>query len=113
MKISDPVYGVMEFTDSAVKEIIGLPHFQRLKRIGAGGLLGELKEKGRYTRYEHSIGTMMLLQRLGARREEQIAGLLHDVSHTAFSHTIDYVLGDPLKSDFQDANHDRYLATTS
>ncbi len=113
MKISDPVYGVMEVTDSAVKEIIGSPHFQRLKRIGSGGLLGELKEKGRYARQEHSIGTMMLLQRLGAGREEQIAGLLHDVSHTAFSHTVDYVLGDPLKSDFQDANHERYLATTN
>ncbi len=113
MKISDPIYGTMKITDSAITEIIGSPHFQRLKRVWSAGLLGEIKEKGRHTRYEHSIGVMMLLRRLGASREEQIAGLLHDVSHTAFSHTIDYVLGDPLKSDFQDTNHDRYLATTN
>ncbi len=35
---------------------------------------------------------MMLVNRLGGSLEEQIAALLHDVSHTAFSHVIDYVL---------------------
>lgn len=43
------------------------------------------------TRYEHSIGVMLLIKKLGGSLEEQIAGLLHDVSHTAFSHVIDFV----------------------
>jgi len=34
---------------------------------------------------------MLLLKKLGASLEEQIAGLLHDIPHTAFSHTIDFV----------------------
>lgn len=36
---------------------------------------------------------MLLIRTLGGSLEEQIAGLLHDVSHTAFSHVVDYVLG--------------------
>ncbi|MEH7464879.1 HD domain-containing protein [Bacillus thuringiensis] len=45
------------------------------------------------TRYDHSIGTMMLVNKLGGSLKEQVAALLHDVSHTTFSHVIDYVLG--------------------
>jgi HD superfamily phosphohydrolase len=33
-----------------------------------------------------------LLRGLGADRKEQVAGLLHDVSHTAFSHAVDFVV---------------------
>ncbi len=34
---------------------------------------------------------MLLIKKLGGTIEEQIAGLLHDVSHTAFSHVADIV----------------------
>jgi HD superfamily phosphohydrolase len=44
------------------------------------------------TRYDHSMGVMLLVQRMGGSLREQIAALLHDVSHTAFSHVIDYVV---------------------
>ena len=113
MNIDDLVYGTQEITDAAAAEIIATPQFQRLKRIGQGGVLGELSDPQCFTRYEHSIGALLLLQRLGASRNEQIAGLLHDVSHTAFSHTVDYVLGDPLLGDFQDRTHDRYITSTA
>jgi uncharacterized protein len=43
------------------------------------------------TRYEHSLGVFILLRRLRAPRREQVAGLLHDISHTAFSHAVDFV----------------------
>jgi HD superfamily phosphohydrolase len=35
---------------------------------------------------------MLPIRRLEGSLREQLAGLLHDVSHTAFSHLIDYVL---------------------
>ena len=40
---------------------------------------------------------MLLIKKLGGSVEEQIAGLLHDVSHTAFSHVIDYVFDNKMK----------------
>lgn len=43
------------------------------------------------SRFDHSMGVLLLVRRLGAGLDEQIAALLHDVSHTAFSHVIDYV----------------------
>ncbi|MGQ0452819.1 HD domain-containing protein, partial [Bacillus sp. SS-TM] len=41
--------------------------------------------------FDHSVGVMLLVKKLGGSVKEQIASLLHDVSHTAFSHVIDYV----------------------
>jgi HD superfamily phosphohydrolase len=48
-----------------------------------------MPERRPTTRFQHSAGVMALLARLGAPLEEQVAGLLHDVPHTAFSHTVD------------------------
>ncbi|MNL16807.1 HD domain protein [compost metagenome] len=44
-----------------------------------------------HSRLEHSIGVALLIRMLGGSELEQVAGLLHDVSHTAFSHVGDYV----------------------
>lgn len=43
------------------------------------------------TRYEHSVGAMLLVRRAGGSVEAQAAGLLHDVAHTALSHVADNV----------------------
>jgi hypothetical protein len=52
---------------------------------------------------------MIILKKLGASEEEQIAGLLHDASHTAFSHVIDFVMGDGKTEDFQDKQHLQFV----
>lgn len=89
---SDPLYG--EYTlENVLVDLINSSLVQRLKRIHQGGASYLVNPKWNVTRYEHSIGVMLLIRKLGGSLEEQIAGLLHDVSHTAFSHVIDLSLG--------------------
>ncbi|MFC4402713.1 HD domain-containing protein [Gracilibacillus xinjiangensis] len=91
MIISDGIYGAFE-VDSVLEEIILSEPIQRLKGIHQGGASYLVNRKWNVTRYDHSIGVMLLIRKLGGTVEEQIAGLLHDVSHTAFSHIIDFVI---------------------
>ncbi len=89
--ISDLVYGEIEVTDSVLVELMASAPLQRLKKINQHGARPFVITTGSVNRYDHCVGVMLLLRKLGANIEEQIAGLLHDVPHTAFSHVIDYV----------------------
>lgn len=90
MEINDVLYGRHQL-DRVLEELIKSAPVQRLKGVYQGGASFLVNPKWNVTRYEHSIGVMLLIKRLGGTIEEQIAGLLHDVSHTAFSHVIDVV----------------------
>ncbi|MDH4421450.1 HD domain-containing protein [Bacillus cereus] len=90
MLISDVLYGEFE-VDQVLEELIVSKPVQRLKGIHQNGASYLMNEKWNVTRFDHSVGAMLLIKKLGGSVEEQIAGLLHDVSHTAFSHVIDYV----------------------
>ncbi|CAM4023874.1 MULTISPECIES: HD domain-containing protein [Bacillus cereus group] len=90
MVISDVIYGEFK-VDQVVEELILSKPVQRLKGIHQNGASYLMSEKWNVTRFDHSVGVMLLVKKLGGSVEEQIAGLLHDVSHTAFSHVIDYV----------------------
>ena len=90
-KINDELYGEY-YIDDVIYEIMETKVFKRLKNIyqsGGGYLVNELWN---VTRQEHSIGTMILSLKFNGSLEEQIKALLHDISHTAFSHVIDYIL---------------------
>jgi uncharacterized protein len=92
MHWDDRVYGSVAIDDPAILDLIECPTFQRLKGVrqaGPSALAFPFKD---VTRYEHSLGVFLLLRRLGADRREQVAGLLHDISHTAFSHAVDFII---------------------
>jgi len=91
MRWVDRVYGAVEVDDPGALAVIASPTFARLlgvRQAGPSALAFPFKT---VTRHEHSLGVYLLLRRLGAGRREQVAGLLHDVSHTAFSHAVDFV----------------------
>jgi uncharacterized protein len=92
MKWRERVYGDVEIEDPAILDLIGCATFRRLQGVFQAGpsvLAFPFKD---VTRYEHSLGVYVLLRRLGATQQEQIAGLLHDISHTAFSHAVDFIV---------------------
>ncbi|MDP5275425.1 HD domain-containing protein [Chengkuizengella axinellae] len=91
MKLVDPLYGTFEVED-VIAELIETDAIQRLKKIHQGGASYLINPKWCVNRYDHSVGVCLLIRKLGGSIEEQIAGLLHDISHTAFSHVVDYVL---------------------
>lgn len=105
MIINDKIYGKEEISEEVLNQLIYSPGIQRLKDISQFGVPDKYNFKKGYSRFEHSLGVFILLRNLGANLEEQVAGLLHDVSHTAFSHVIDWVFGDPIKEDYQDKIH--------
>ena len=104
--INHKLYGRFSITEPVLIEFIKSPALQRLKHIGQHGtwvLHNSYKKSYNFSRYDHSIGVMLLLRRFKASTEEQIYGLLHDVSHTVFSHVADFLFGRPGQHDYQDS----------
>jgi hypothetical protein len=99
MLYQDRVFGEIKIERPVILELVESKPLQRLKNIGQGGypqLYYNPKHlpipEVSHTRFEHSLGVYWLLNKFGAPLEEQIAGLIHDVSHATFSHCIDYAL---------------------
>ena len=91
MQWTDRVYGDVAIDDPDLLALIRTPTFQRLKGIRQAGPSAFTFPFKTVTRFEHSLGVCALLGRLGADRRQRVAGLLHDLSHTAFSHAVDFV----------------------
>jgi len=113
MKIYDVVWERQNITDKDITQIIKHPSFQRLKNIWIStyGYLFELKRNS--TRYEHSLGVYLLLKHFNATKEEQVAGLIHDISHTALSHVSTYAFqGRYTGTEFHELQHNKFVKTS-
>lgn len=105
MEFDDPVHGSMDVEEDVLKDLIQSRPVQRLRNVNQAGPQQYYLDKP-VTRFDHSVGVMLLLKDFGAPVEEQIAGLLHDVPHTAFSHLVDYVF----RTDNHEY-HERFMET--
>lgn len=103
------------FTVDANKEkvlldVIDSPTMQRLKHIRQFGMMYYITPK-EYSRYDHSLGVWALIRRFGGSINEQISGLLHDASHTVFSHVADFLFcHSDAKCSYQDSIHEWFLS---
>ena len=82
-----------------LKKYIQLPILQRLSGIGL--LCGTdwtslYKNRFFYSRLDHSVGVALIIWNFTKDKTQTIAGLLHDVSTTVFSHVSDFRKGDAL-----------------
>lgn len=112
MHYTDPLYGSTLITEPVIIDLIQSPSIQRLKGIDQAGFpLPFFPSDTPISRFDHSVGVYLLLKLFQASLEEQIAGLLHDVSHTAFSHCIDYISTheSQQKQTSQDDIHERFV----
>lgn len=108
----DSPYGTLVVNDPLAIDLILSQPFQRLKEINQYGVVNFIVPTESYTRFDHSLGVYHLLITHHCSREEQIAGLLHDVSHTVFSHVGDYVFEERCPgSSYQDDIHLWFLET--
>lgn len=104
-------YGPIEVEEPILLELIHSPGMQRLKSIHQYGVAYYTTHREEYNRFDHSMGVFALLKAKGASLEEQISGLLHDISHTTFSHVGDWVFGKEYQEeDYQSSIHRLYLA---
>jgi hypothetical protein len=113
MNYYDPIYGLAQVTEPVLLDLLNSAAMLRLKQVLQHGISGLLGVTSPITRFEHSVGVMILVRELGASLTEQIAALLHDVSHTAFSHVIDYVFDGHDSQSYHDEKKEVYMASTT
>ncbi|MDD1752487.1 MAG: HD domain-containing protein [Methanotrichaceae archaeon] len=97
--IHDPIYGAI-YPDELEWLLIHSRPMQRLKGIKQLGLVDTVYPGANHTRFEHSLGTMhmagLIAHQLGLAPEDvrktRLAGLFHDLGHSAFSHAVEGVL---------------------
>jgi HD superfamily phosphohydrolase len=108
--LKDRVYGPVEITHPVMFDLLGTRAVQRLGGVLQHGVTAVIGITRPTSRLEHSLGAMALVQRLGGGLEEQVAALLHDVSHTAFSHVIDYVFHSHDSQGYHEEHKEAFVA---
>ncbi|MGC9356954.1 MAG: HD domain-containing protein [Anaerolineae bacterium] len=111
LSFDDPVYGRYEVEDPLLLDLYNSEAVQRLAHIYQGGATAFIRPERDTTRLEHSVGVFLLLRILGASLEEQAAGLIHDVPHTALSHVVDFVFPNQNHT-YHERNRESFIAAT-
>lgn len=100
------VWGLHTITHPLLERLIKSKPLTRLKAIDQSGPLTYFGYAPKFSRFEHSVGVLALLQKANVPLKEQVAGLLHDTSHTPFSHVGDLLFyKDNQAKSYQDTIH--------
>ncbi len=120
MIYTDRVHGRQTISEPVILDLINTSAFQRLQDISQAGYsplylyLLSLSGIQAATRFEHSLGVFLLLRKYRASLAEQVAGLIHDVAHTVFSHTADFLFnsGSPTAQNYHDKIQKKFVKKT-
>lgn len=112
----ETVWGETIELDDLSLSLINTKIMQRIKDVDQSGPARFFGPKlPKFTRFNHSLGVMALIMRANGSKKEQAAALLHDASHTVFSHVGDHIFVDKNNSDkytdssYQDSIHMKYI----
>ena len=107
------IFGATTITEPVLLDLLQSKAVLRMKHLDQGGVSRYVQHKKLFTRYDHSLGVFYLVRFYGGDLKEQVAALLHDVSHTAFSHVGDFVFrGKDGDRSYQDDIHMWFLSKT-
>jgi uncharacterized protein len=112
VKISDRIYGQNEIQQPVLLDLLQSRAMARLRGVLQHGVTALIGITRPVSRFEHSVGVMLLVRRLGAGLDEQIAALLHDISHTAFSHVVDYVFNNHCEQSYHEEQKEPFMAAS-
>ena len=99
-RIYDPLYNYITLSLPDELAVVDTQPVQRLRRINQLGLSPIVYPAGNHSRFEHSLGVMHLAgemaESLGLNDDEveayRLAGLLHDIGHPPYSHSLEPVM---------------------
>ena len=115
--IRDPVWNNIWIDETALR-LIDTPAFQRLRRVRQLGLAYLVYPGAVHTRFDHALGVYHLTGRALGRLDVageladlperdttilRLAGLLHDIGHYPFSHTLEELETDLVPDDHEQA----------
>ena len=97
--INDTIHGSFEI-DGVREDLLATPEFNKLSHIKQLGLAHLVFPGAHHTRFEHSLGVSHLAGRMASslnldsheRMTVEVAGMLHDVGHGPYSHTLEHIL---------------------
>jgi HD superfamily phosphohydrolase len=99
-RVRDPIHDYIDLSSVEVK-LVDTPAYQRLRWIKQLGPTNLVYPGANHTRHEHCMGTSHVVGKMadsiglesGDKQLVSVAGLLHDLGHTAFSHLGDEIDG--------------------
>ena len=99
-RVRDPIHDYIDLSSVEVK-LVDTPAYQRLRWIKQLGPTNLVYPGANHTRHEHCMGTSHVVGKMadsvglesGDKQLASVAGLLHDLGHTAFSHLGDEIDG--------------------
>jgi HD superfamily phosphohydrolase len=111
--IHDTVHGSIKL-QGLFLDLLETPEIQRLHGINQLGLAYLVFPGANHTRLEHSIGTChvagRLAESLGLSEDEKklvmAAGMLHDIGHSPYSHTLEMAVRDKKSADHMEITTD-------
>ncbi|MCD6414715.1 MAG: HD domain-containing protein [Candidatus Diapherotrites archaeon] len=111
--IKDSLHGDIGLTPLA-NALIDTPEMQRLRRIGQTAFCNLLYPGANHTRFEHSVGVYHLTRKAcqihGISDELlEAAGLLHDVGHSCFSHTLEGIVKEKTGKDHEGHSREKIM----
>lgn len=104
-QFTDPIHGSIGLSKAEI-DVISTPEFQRLRRVKQLGQISLVFPAADYSRFAHSLGVCHVIGKfldvlihedaslLSRKRIYRMAGLLHDIGHYPYSHTMETALKD-------------------